>query len=166
MMTFCGACNKWVQASSIAQPFGTPYVCGHADGAVALEAPQQELGTWTTLVHRPAGYGARYILTEAEALGQAIPTPRQEESHAPVYLRQQETLEARGDVRGGSDHVASQTPTPPETSVPAATLIEPPPIDADLVRCRSCQKGYRWPMEASRTDEHHLCLRCEYKANI
>jgi hypothetical protein len=149
MMTFCGACNKWVQASSIAQPFGTPYVCGHADGAVALEAPQQELGTWTTLLHRHAGYGAKYILTEAEALGQAIPTRRQEDGHEQASIAQ-----------------AVVAPVPASVDVSAPIPAEPPPIDADLVRCRSCQKGYRWPMEASRTDEHHLCLRCEYKANI
>jgi hypothetical protein len=142
MMTFCGSCNKWVQASSIAQPFGTPYLCGHADGAVALEAPQQELGMWTTLVHRPAGYGARYIMTEAEAMGQALATLRQEDGHEQASIAQ-----------------AVVAPGPVSVDAPA-------PIAADLVRCRSCQKGYRWPMEASRTDEHHLCLRCEYKANI
>jgi hypothetical protein len=146
MMTFCGSCNKWVQASSIAQPFGTPYVCGHADGAVALEAPQQELGTWTTLVHRPAGYGAKYTMADYEpGYRQAL------EQMNATYVQPVDTQESLEQL----------SPLQPVPSIATSDTVAP--IADDLVRCRSCQKGYRWPMEASRTDEYHLCLRCEYK---
>ena len=158
-MTFCGTCNTWVQASSIAQPWGTPNVCGHSLGTASLEAPTRQQDMWTTLLRRPAGYGAQYIVEEVNAEDFI----RQRSDQLPVdgvgCLRPEPVPKEDARVPLSDPVVARPQQTDAE---PAAAPI----LNADLVRCRSCKKGYRWPMEASRTDEHHLCLRCEYKEGL
>jgi len=152
MKIYCYPCQAWhVEGGSHqAVPLVEPYKETNSDRTRDFYDIQAQVGNSTAkqFSHDPFSY--QYGVLDRLA---------RMDYQRPAYIQEAPPV----SVPAQFSRPEAAAPAQADQKAATAVLPELVVIDGDNPVCRGCGKTYRWPMEASRDDEYHLCLRCEHK---